>query len=215
LTAHPTEVQRKSILDAERAIAALLSAKDAPDLLPREHDKLMGQLRARVTQLWQTRLLRYSKLSVADEIENALSYYEATFLREIPKLYADIEERVGPIEPAFFRMGNWIGGDRDGNPNVTAATLKQALSRQCEVALRHYLRSSLSWCRAFHVLNAGRHQRRDDPSGCTQSRPKFAPLGRAVSKGSDWHICAPSGYPDAAHGYRSRTTCRGAGQTLS
>jgi phosphoenolpyruvate carboxylase len=139
LTAHPTEVQRKSILDAERAIAALLSAKDAPDLLPREHDKLMGQLRARVTQLWQTRLLRYSKLSVADEIENALSYYEATFLREIPKLYADIEERVGPIEPAFFRMGNWIGGDRDGNPNVTAATLKQALSRQCEVALRHYL----------------------------------------------------------------------------
>jgi phosphoenolpyruvate carboxylase len=139
LTAHPTEVQRKSILDAERAIAQILSARDATDLLPREKLQLDAQLRARVTQLWQTRLLRYSKLTVADEIENALSYYEATFLREIPKLYADVEERVGKVDEAFFRMGNWIGGDRDGNPNVTAATLNHALKRQAEVVLRFYL----------------------------------------------------------------------------
>jgi phosphoenolpyruvate carboxylase len=85
-------------------------------------------LRSRVTQLWQTRLLRYSKLTVADEIENALSYYEATFLREIPSIYADLERALG-TEPvhSFLRMGQWIGGDRDGNPNVTAATLVQAL----------------------------------------------------------------------------------------
>ena len=76
---------------------------------------------------------------MADEIENALSYYEATFLREIPKLYADVEERVGKVDEAFFRMGNWIGGDRDGNPNVTAATLNHALKRQAEVVLRFYL----------------------------------------------------------------------------
>jgi phosphoenolpyruvate carboxylase len=139
LTAHPTEVQRKSILDAERAIAQILSARDATDLIPREKLQLDTQLRARVTQLWQTRLLRYTKLTVADEIENALSYYEATFLREIPKLYADVEERVGKVEEAFFRMGNWIGGDRDGNPNVTAATLNHALKRQAEVVLRFYL----------------------------------------------------------------------------
>jgi phosphoenolpyruvate carboxylase len=139
LTAHPTEVQRKSILDAERAIAQILTARDATDLLPREKQQLDLQLRARVTQLWQTRLLRYTKLTVADEIENALSYYEATFLREIPKLYADVEERVGKVDEAFFRMGNWIGGDRDGNPNVTAATLNHALKRQAEVVLRFYL----------------------------------------------------------------------------
>ena len=139
LTAHPTEVQRKSILDAERAIAQILTARDASDLLPREKLQLDVQLRARVTQLWQTRLLRYTKLTVADEIENALSYYEATFLREIPKLYADVEERVGKVDEAFFRMGNWIGGDRDGNPNVTAATLNHALKRQAEVVLRFYL----------------------------------------------------------------------------
>ncbi|MFY3385268.1 phosphoenolpyruvate carboxylase [Paracidovorax sp. MALMAid1276] len=152
LTAHPTEVQRKSILDAERDIAQLLAARDdiqvraqlynsAKDALtPRELAANEAQLRARVAQLWQTRLLRYSKLTVADEIENALSYYEATFLREIPKIYADLESELGqyPVH-SFLRMGQWIGGDRDGNPNVTAQTLRYALGRQAEVALRHYL----------------------------------------------------------------------------
>jgi len=97
-------------------------------------------MRARVLQLWQTRLLRFTKLTVADEIETALSYYEATFLREIPKIYADIERELGQHSVAsFLRMGQWIGGDRDGNPNVTADTLVYALRRQCEVAVRYYL----------------------------------------------------------------------------
>ena len=158
LTAHPTEVQRKSILDAEREIAQLLTARDdikalaqavhaisparaAKDALsPRELAANEAQVRARVLQLWQTRLLRFSKLTVIDEIENALSYYEATFLREIPKLYANLERELGnqPIH-SFLRMGQWIGGDRDGNPNVSAETLDYALRRQAEVALRHYL----------------------------------------------------------------------------
>lgn len=152
LTAHPTEVQRKSILDAERAIAQLLTARDEirlrqhafagtkDTLTPREFAENESQMRTRVTQLWQTRLLRFSKLTVADEIENALSYYEATFLREIPRVYADLEAALGQgaIAP-FLRMGQWIGGDRDGNPNVTAETLEYALRRQAELALRHYL----------------------------------------------------------------------------
>jgi phosphoenolpyruvate carboxylase len=152
LTAHPTEVQRKSILDAERGIALLLTSRDeikaraaavnaAKDLLsPRELAANEAQLRARVMQLWQTRLLRFSKLTVADEIENALSYYEATFLREIPKLYADLERELGnQAVHSFLRMGQWIGGDRDGNPNVSAETLEYALRRQADMALRHYL----------------------------------------------------------------------------
>ena len=152
LTAHPTEVQRKSILDAERDIAQLLTARDEVKLratlasgnkdalTPRELAANEAHMRARVMQLWQTRLLRFSKLTVADEIENALSYYESTFLREIPKLYADLEEKLGnhPVH-SFLRMGQWIGGDRDGNPNVSAQTLEYALRRQAEVALRHYL----------------------------------------------------------------------------
>jgi len=148
LTAHPTEVQRKSILDAERDIANLLTARDEikgralpkDALAPRELAANEGQIRARVLQLWQTRLLRFTKLTVADEIENALSYYEATFLGEIPKIYADLERELGQQPVAtFLRMGQWIGGDRDGNPNVSAQTLEYALRRQCEVALRHYL----------------------------------------------------------------------------
>jgi len=139
LTAHPTEVQRKSILDAERAIAELVGQRDTlhTERELRDNETLM---RARITQLWQTRMLRYSKLTVADEIENALSYYHATFLRQIPKLYAELEEALPGHEfKSFLRMGHWIGGDRDGNPNVTAVTLRHAMKRQGEVALRHYL----------------------------------------------------------------------------
>ena len=153
LTAHPTEVQRKSILDAERDIAQLLTARDEikmrgaffdskkDALTPRELAANEAQIRARVMQLWQTRLLRFNKLTVADEIENALSYYESTFLREIPKLYGNLEQLLGGNQPvhSFLRMGQWIGGDRDGNPNVSAQTLEYALRRQSEVALRHYL----------------------------------------------------------------------------
>ncbi len=152
LTAHPTEVQRKSILDAERDIAKLLTLRDelrarlaaargAKDVLAvRDLAANETQLGAKVAQLWQTRLLRFSKLTVADEIENALSYYDSTFLREIPKLYAELEDRLGgsPVH-SFLRMGHWIGGDRDGNPFVNAGTLAYALRRQAEVALRHYL----------------------------------------------------------------------------
>ncbi|MFT7772452.1 phosphoenolpyruvate carboxylase [Roseateles sp.] len=139
LTAHPTEVQRKSILDAERAVAGLLEARDRAGT-ERELRETESLLRARITQLWQTRMLRYSKLTVADEIENALSYYHSTFLRQIPKLYAELEEHLpGEHLPSFLRMGHWIGGDRDGNPNVGATTLKRAMQRQSEVALRHYL----------------------------------------------------------------------------
>ena len=139
LTAHPTEVQRKSILDAERAIAELVGQRDGLGT-ERERTENEALLRARVTQLWQTRMLRTAKLTVADEIDNALSYYPATFLRQVPRLYADIERALHgqPVAP-FLRMGHWMGGDRDGNPNVGAPTLELALARQAEVALRFYL----------------------------------------------------------------------------
>ena len=139
LTAHPTEVQRKSILDAERAIAELVEQRDALHT-DRERADNEALIRARVTQLWQTRMLRTAKLTVADEIENALSYYRSTFLRQIPRLYRELEDALPGHEIApFFRMGNWIGGDRDGNPFVTAETLQMALARQSETVLRFYL----------------------------------------------------------------------------
>jgi phosphoenolpyruvate carboxylase len=139
LTAHPTEVQRQSILGAERAIAELLAQRDALATAA-ERDDNEALLRARVIQLWQTRMLRTARLTVADEIENALGYYPMTFLRELPRLYRDLEQALhGHAVAPFLRMGHWIGGDRDGNPNVTGETLRHALARQSEVALRHYL----------------------------------------------------------------------------
>ena len=138
LTAHPTEVQRKSLLDAEHALADLLAERETLHD-PREKARNEAQMRTRITQLWQTKLLRARKLTVRDEIENALSYYRSTFLREIPRLYAEVEYHLGETSPAFFRMGNWIGGDRDGNPNVDAGTLEVAMKRQAETAFEFYL----------------------------------------------------------------------------
>jgi phosphoenolpyruvate carboxylase len=139
LTAHPTEVQRRSILDAQRAIADGLEARSRCSGA-RELERNDAELRARVTQLWQTRVLRATKLTVVDEIDNALSYYRSTFLEQVPRLYRELEASLpGVTVPPFFRMGSWIGGDRDGNPFVTADTLRAAFAHQSQTALRHYL----------------------------------------------------------------------------
>jgi len=149
LTAHPTEVQRKSTLDVHSGIARALQRRDA-ELTPEEARDLERELLGRIATLWQTRMLRDTRLTVADEIENALSYYRSTFLNVIPKLYADLAqlldgEPASPFAPPpaplapFLRMGSWIGGDRDGNPNVDVRTLERALLRQSTVAFEHYL----------------------------------------------------------------------------
>jgi phosphoenolpyruvate carboxylase len=147
LTAHPTEVQRRSILDSEREIARLLSWRDRVVLTPEEADDFEAGLYREVLGLWQTSMLRLSKLRVFDEIDNGLAYYRYTFLAELPKLYAALErnlrQRLGAAEalhlPPFLRMGSWIGGDRDGNPNVVAETLQYAIRAQSCVAFAHYL----------------------------------------------------------------------------
>ncbi len=139
LTAHPTEVQRRSILDAARAIAELIARRETA-LTPRLLAENETALEGRIAQLWQTRMIRTSRLSVADEIENALSYYQSTFLTQVPRLYEELEALLpGKPVPPFLRLGSWIGGDRDGNPNVNADTLDRAFARQTEVALQHYL----------------------------------------------------------------------------
>ncbi|MDO8932474.1 MAG: phosphoenolpyruvate carboxylase [Rhodocyclaceae bacterium] len=148
LTAHPTEVQRKSILDCQRKIADLLDERDRTQLTPAERDDHEEAMRRAVLTLWQTRMLRQAKLSVMDEVGNALSYYDMSFLRELPRLYNTIEDHLAaqlPERPAarelppFLRPGSWIGGDRDGNPYVTAEVLAAALRAQSRKALAFYL----------------------------------------------------------------------------
>ena len=147
LTAHPTEVQRKSILNCETVIARLLDERDRMLLTPDEAEATLEALRRAVLTLWQTRMLRTAKLSVIDEITNGLSYFDTTFLRELPRLYAVLEDRLAAASPAlggtelapFLQVGSWIGGDRDGNPFVTAEVLDKALAMQATVVLEYYL----------------------------------------------------------------------------
>ncbi|MGL4575265.1 MAG: phosphoenolpyruvate carboxylase [Burkholderiaceae bacterium] len=144
LTAHPTEVQRKSILDTQREIARLLEVKDGP-LSDTERAEVIEKLNALIMLLWQTRMLRYQKLTVPDEIENAFSYFSSTFLTEIPRLHrevgracVDVLGKPLPESACFLRMGSWIGGDRDGNPFVDASTLTLAVRRAASIVLAHY-----------------------------------------------------------------------------
>jgi phosphoenolpyruvate carboxylase len=146
LTAHPTEVQRKSILDAEREIARLLAWRDRTPLTPAETAEFAARLSVSVLELWQTAMLRLTGLAVKDEIDNGLAYYRYTLLAELPRLYAGFEREVAARfglarerVPSFVRMGSWIGGDRDGNPNVGADTLAYAIRAQAAVAFEHYL----------------------------------------------------------------------------
>ncbi|MFC3714353.1 phosphoenolpyruvate carboxylase [Sphingoaurantiacus capsulatus] len=139
LTAHPTEVRRKSIIDREaaivKAIAALDVAEDSADRADIE-----AELRSAIAILWQTRALRGVRIGVPDEIETALSYFRTTFLPVLPRLYARWESALGVAGlPRFLKPGNWIGGDRDGNPNVTADTLRHAMREQAKVAIGHHL----------------------------------------------------------------------------
>ena len=145
LTAHPTEVQRKSILDCEREIVRLLQWRDRGELTPDEREAMHDGLYRQVLALWQTAMLRLSKLEVKDEIDNGIAYYRQTFFDEIPRLYAGVEARCAQecgadaAVPAFLIMGSWIGGDRDGNPYVVAQTLQYAIRAQAVVALSHLL----------------------------------------------------------------------------
>ena len=147
LTAHPTEVQRKSTLDCQLAIAQWLARIDAADSLPEEIENATMELRRLIATLWQTRMIRAVKLAVRDEIENALAYFNYTFIEAIPAIVADVEDRVANLPqargraelPPLIAVGSWVGGDRDGNPFVTAEMLEQAFRRQGEVAFDHYL----------------------------------------------------------------------------
>ncbi len=145
LTAHPTEVQRKSILNCQLIISSLLADRDRLDMTPEELADNEEALHRFILILWHTRMLRTAKLTVQDEVKNGLSFYDYTFLREIPRLYAGLEKQTEAAFgqrlniPAFLRVGSWIGGDRDGNPFVTHKVMLDAAQRHSATALEYYL----------------------------------------------------------------------------
>ena len=139
LTAHPTEVRRKSIIDHKNRIARLMTLRDQGQKVTEDGDDVDAAIYRQIALLWQTRPLRREKLFVADEIENARATMQEVFLTALPKLYAGWEKALGSRPPGFVRLGSWIGGDRDGNPFVDAETLQYAVARNGGTAIRHYL----------------------------------------------------------------------------
>ncbi len=139
LTAHPTEVRRKSIIDHRNEIAALMKLMDAGRSETDGGDLVERAIQRHIALLWQTRPLRHERLYVTDEVETALAYFRESFLPVLPALYARWYRAFGARPPSFLRLGTWIGGDRDGNPNVTAETLDYALSRASQTVIEAYL----------------------------------------------------------------------------
>jgi phosphoenolpyruvate carboxylase len=154
LTAHPTEVRRKSTIDREMEIAAVLDRREREQLTPEELAATDEQLRRAVLTLWKTNLLRRTRLTVLDEVGNGLSFYDYTFLNEVPRLHCRLEDRLNERDEAgqgelasFLKMGSWIGGDRDGNPFVTADVMRGTLKMQASRVIRYYLEE-------LHVLGS-------------------------------------------------------------
>ncbi len=193
LTAHPTEVQRKSVLDLQRRITALLG-DEGLDAFERER-----ALRAAVLTLWQTRMLRTNQLSVLDEVDNGVSYFKTSFLVQLPRLHNKVRclmTQKMSVPAANFvvkalenspvlRVATWIGGDRDGNPFVDADILKQAILRQSSAIFTYYLDqldqlgSELSLCtRLTHVSDA--LQQLADSSADHSAQRKDEPYRRAL-----------------------------------
>lgn len=139
LTAHPTEVMRKSMLDHRARIAALMALRDGGASETPGGDVIEQALLRQIALLWQTRPLRRERMQVQDEVEIALAYLRDVLLPVLPRLYARWDRLLPRRAGGFLRLGTWIGGDRDGNPNVNAQTLRHALRTASRAVLDSYL----------------------------------------------------------------------------
>ncbi|MEH7075243.1 phosphoenolpyruvate carboxylase [Neobacillus drentensis] len=145
ITAHPTEATKRSILEIQQRIADILKSLDHPLLTSRERKKLEESLFNEVSILWQTDELRQNKPTVLDEVRNGLYYFDQTLFDVLPEIHQEVAECLEKNftqtqweVPNFLRFGSWIGGDRDGNPNVTHDVTWETLIRQRRLVLKKY-----------------------------------------------------------------------------
>jgi phosphoenolpyruvate carboxylase len=142
LTAHPSEVRRKSVIDRIATVSDLLDACDRDDLACAPEVMING-LRRQTVILWATRLVRTTGLVVQDEIDTVVSFLERVFLKVAPEQLIDWRRRLhAPELKPFIRIGAWVGGDRDGNPNVDANALRAAFATPAKAVMRHYLEAT-------------------------------------------------------------------------
>ncbi|MEM7702002.1 MAG: phosphoenolpyruvate carboxylase [Pseudomonadota bacterium] len=139
LTAHPTEVRRKTVIDHRTQLADMMRRRDDTIAAGENTAPIEREIERQIALLWRTRTLRRDKLNVTDEVDNALDFMRKVFLPVLPELYERWERTLPERSSSFLRLGSWIGGDRDGNPFVTAESLKYALGHGAEAVLGHYL----------------------------------------------------------------------------
>lgn len=156
LTAHPTQVQRKSILDLTQNIYYILEKRDLVDFNLLDEETWYKELKRSIYLLWQTDILRNSKLRVSNEITNSLGYYNTTFLKAIPTINIKLRKILEKLNINYdnfspITMGTWIGGDRDGNPFVTYKTLLEASKLQTETILNYYITELEKLYREFSI----------------------------------------------------------------
>ncbi|HVF95507.1 MAG TPA: phosphoenolpyruvate carboxylase, partial [Sphingomonas sp.] len=186
LTAHPTEVRRKSMIDHRNRIAQLMALKDLGREETPEGDRVDDAILRQIALLWQTRVLRRERLYVTDEVETALSYLRDVFLPALPALYQRWDRAFGGRVPNFLKPGSWIGGDRDGNPYVTAESLRTALAKASEAVLVYYmdavhtLGAELSISTEHAAVDAA-VERLAEASGDTAQSRRDEPYRRALS----------------------------------
>ncbi|HEY4608873.1 MAG TPA: phosphoenolpyruvate carboxylase, partial [Ilumatobacteraceae bacterium] len=143
LTAHPTEIRRRTIQSIQTAVAALMEQRDRVDMNHIETAEWSDELWRQIVTLWQTAMLRLTKLRLRDEVNDAMRYFDLSLLSQVPQLNAAVTTAFGDRadrERPLLRIGSWIGGDRDGNPFVTADVLADTFQQQAALALGHHLR---------------------------------------------------------------------------
>ncbi|GAA3711476.1 phosphoenolpyruvate carboxylase [Zhihengliuella alba] len=143
LTAHPTEARRNAISSSVRRVGELLDERDDPRLGTRAREENTRRMLEEIDNMWRTAQLRVSSPSPLDEVRNALAVFDSSFSRVFSAAYRRMDDWLqgedrgtrAPVAPAFIRLGSWIGGDRDGNPNVTAQVTRAAVAQAADRAL--------------------------------------------------------------------------------
>ncbi|GAB18194.1 phosphoenolpyruvate carboxylase [Gordonia effusa NBRC 100432] len=146
ITAHPTETRRRTVFEAQNRITELMRLRRRTELTPAEERTAIEAIGRQILTLWQTALVRLERLTISDEVASGLRYYDASFFDVVPTINTEVRRALlaqyptsGIADAPMVRMGSWIGGDRDGNPYVTAEIVTLATTSAARAAIRHHL----------------------------------------------------------------------------
>lgn len=190
ITAHPTETRRRTVFDTQNHIIRLMRLRLHGQDETEDGRPVETELRRQILTLWQTALIRLSRLKVVDEIESGLRYYPAALFEVIPKVNAGVRDALrhrwpdaGLLERPILRPGSWIGGDRDGNPNVTAEVVEMATGSAAFTALTHYFEELVTLEQELSM--SARLVKTDEAlvalaAGCSEAVRSDEPYRRAV-----------------------------------